>query len=72
MWDEAHFLSTDNFQSFLQVDATVFCRRGQACPDSQPNCKVLKSAISQKGPEGLPRFLAIQRPLSKFLKIPLL
>ena len=32
----------DCFMSFSQVDTKIFDGRGQACPDSQSNCGILR------------------------------
>ena len=43
------FLHAGKRHSFLQVAATIFTGHGQACSDSQSNCRILRRAMSQKG-----------------------
>ena len=53
VWNEVDFLCADKCQSFLQVDTTIFGRRGQACLNRQSNYKILRSVISHKVLDGL-------------------
>ena len=48
------FLDADKHQRFLQGGTTIFGGSGQACQDSQSNCRVLKKEISHKELNGLP------------------
>ena len=47
-------LYADKHRNFLHVGTKIFGGRGQACPDSQSNCRTLRGAISPKGRDGLP------------------
>ena len=51
---EVDFLQIEKHQSFMQVDSTVFGGYGQACWNSQSNCRILRREISHKGLSGLP------------------
>ena len=42
-------LHADKHHSFLQVAVTIFRGHGQACSDSQSNCRILRRAMSRKG-----------------------
>ena len=49
----AEFLA-DKHRNFLHVGTKYFGERGQACPDSQSNCRIFRSAIYPGGRDGLP------------------
>ena len=60
---EVDFLQVEKHQSFMQVDSTVFGGYGQACWNSQSNCRILRGEISHKGLSGLPWFLLVFKDL---------
>ena len=54
VWYEVDFMHSDKHQSFVLVAPTIFGGRGQACLDSQSNCRILKCEVLHKELDELP------------------